>query len=276
MTTELKTVAWMTEHDAGPLLWPTNQSLNFSKAGIEPIALCRLDDANRRIAELEAQLCEQLPSPLWQLIDSAPKGKKLIVGYPNKLGNWISVMACYYKPKTLYCDDDNNDDGYAREGWYEESESQETIFPTDEPPTHWRPLPLAPDKKNIAQPVQPAEEVCTEAYQVVGSMLSDLGQFNSDRARKVLDNLSACRQLHDDVLPWPSFAQPGTNTLKARIAELEAQLTASQCEVANAAAIWEIAHVERSQAMMRAADLEAQLTAIGAGGVTALVPGRAL
>ena len=50
-----------------------------------------------------------------------------------------------------------------------------------------------------------AEQVCYEAYQVVGSMLDDMGQFNTEQARKVLDNLSQAKKVHDDVLPWPSF-----------------------------------------------------------------------
>ena len=41
-----------------------------------------------------------------------------------------------------------------------------------------------------AERASDAEQVCYEAYQVVGSMLDDLGQFNTEQARKVLDNLS--------------------------------------------------------------------------------------
>lgn len=48
------------------------------------------------------------------------------------------------------------------------------------------------------------EEVCAEAYQVVGCLLYDLGDFGSDRAEKILDNLSQMRMVHDDVLPWES------------------------------------------------------------------------
>ena len=51
-----------------------------------------------------------------------------------------------------------------------------------------------------------AAEVCGEAYQVVGSLLDDLGVFNTPQAEKVLDNLSQHRMVHKDVLPWPSFA----------------------------------------------------------------------
>lgn len=54
----------------------------------------------------------------------------------------------------------------------------------------------------------PAEQVCAQAYQVVGSLLSDLDQFGTELADKILDNLSEARIVHDDVLPWPSFAKP--------------------------------------------------------------------
>ena len=47
--------------------------------------------------------------------------------------------------------------------------------------------------------------VCAETYQAVGSMLSDLGQFDAPHGEKLLDNLSEHRLVHDDVLPWPSF-----------------------------------------------------------------------
>jgi hypothetical protein len=53
-----------------------------------------------------------------------------------------------------------------------------------------------------------AEQVCAEAYQVVGSLLSDLGQFDSERGQKILDNLSEGKMIHADVLPWPSFESP--------------------------------------------------------------------
>ena len=47
-----------------------------------------------------------------------------------------------------------------------------------------------------------------EAYQVVGSLLTDLGKFGTEEGDKILDNLEAGRMLHTDVLPWPSYALP--------------------------------------------------------------------
>ena len=79
----------------------------------------------------------------WRDIESAPKGRKLIVGYPNELGNWRTVMACYYCEGELPQPDDY-DDEFAPPGWYEESESHENILATDETPTHWMPLPAPP------------------------------------------------------------------------------------------------------------------------------------
>lgn len=57
-----------------------------------------------------------------------------------------------------------------------------------------------------AAPQQPseAEHVCAEAYQVAGCLLSDAGLFETEQARKLLDNLSQARMVHKDVLPWSS------------------------------------------------------------------------
>lgn len=66
--------------------------------------------------------------------------------------------------------------------------------------------PSAIDTSPAEGDEHPAELVCAQAYQVVGSLLDDLGQFGTALADKILDNLSEARIVHDDVLPWPSFA----------------------------------------------------------------------
>ena len=112
-------------------------------------ALVRLSDAESALKARDAEIERLRGDAEWRPIESAPKGRKLIVGYFNKLGKWRTVMGRYYLPKTLVNENDNfdldeDDDGYAPEGWYEESESQSSILPTDEPPTHWKPLSEAP------------------------------------------------------------------------------------------------------------------------------------
>lgn len=61
-------------------------------------------------------------------------------------------------------------------------------------------------RATVAPAIPDAERLLAEAYQVVGLLLSDLGQFESDHAEKILDNLSQMRVVHEDVLPWPSFS----------------------------------------------------------------------
>jgi len=119
------------------------------------------------------------PSPgetAWQPIESAPKGRKLIVGYFNDLGNWRSVMGCYYKKGTLDANHDyidGDEDGHAPEGWYEEAEAySEALLRTEKPPTHWMPLPVPPGS---ATPTKPAE---TRGQNIVKSK-EPLGQINS-------------------------------------------------------------------------------------------------
>jgi len=97
-------------------------------------------DQMRAYAELAIASVKR--EPQWLPIESAPKGRKLIVGYFNKLGNWRTIIARYYLPGTLAAADDADEDqcdeeGYAKEGWYEESETHEFIMPTDEEPLYY-------------------------------------------------------------------------------------------------------------------------------------------
>jgi hypothetical protein len=56
-----------------------------------------------------------------------------------------------------------------------------------------------------AQRIEEQRRILSEAYQVVGSLLSDLGKFDTPEAEKILDNLSRMRLIHRDVLPWESY-----------------------------------------------------------------------
>lgn len=90
----------------------------------------------------------------WQDIATAPKNKTVLAAYRNALGNWRIVTACYHTQLEWSDDhlrDDDDESEYAPEGWYEESDSSETIYPTDHPPSHWMPLPKPPALPSSAQ-----------------------------------------------------------------------------------------------------------------------------
>ena len=103
-------------------------------------------------AETEAawfgyQAASEIATPKWFPIETAPHGKSIFVGYTNSQEKWRSVIACFYEAGCLMADescDNCDEDGYAHPGWYEECESQESILPTNQIPTHWMPLPTQP------------------------------------------------------------------------------------------------------------------------------------
>jgi len=96
----------------------------------------------RPIVDALRQREEEVRAEGWLPIESAPKGRKLIVGYFNPLGNWRSVMGCYYLDGTLESETDES--GFAPEGWYEETQAYEYLMPMDQEPTYYRLLPPPP------------------------------------------------------------------------------------------------------------------------------------
>jgi hypothetical protein len=89
--------------------------------------------------------CDHEKADEWMPIETAPKGVKVLAGYWNECGMWRTITARYYLAGTLDSSEWNeSEDGYAAEGWYEESEAQDMLLPTDRPPTHWQPLPSPP------------------------------------------------------------------------------------------------------------------------------------
>ena len=94
-----------------------------------------------------------LPAPEWQPIETAPKGKKIIVSVPNgKNHKPITMMGRYWPRGTLpvaegYEDEDwaveVNGEFYMPEGWYEECEVEDAPA-HNIAPTLWQPLPIPP------------------------------------------------------------------------------------------------------------------------------------
>jgi hypothetical protein len=82
----------------------------------------------------------------WQPIETAPKDRKVLAGYFNEMGKWRTITACYHTRLEWSDEQDPPEDAgeYAPEGWYEESESADTIYRAALEPTRWMPLPAAP------------------------------------------------------------------------------------------------------------------------------------
>lgn len=45
--------------------------------------------------------------------------------------------------------------------------------------------------------------ICDELYQVIGSLASTFGVFEHPEVQRALDNASAGKLVHKDLLPWP-------------------------------------------------------------------------
>lgn len=82
----------------------------------------------------------------WRPIETAPKGKKVLVGWRNPQGKWFTVTARFFEDGEL--EDEEGDP--CRAGWYEESETHETLLllGRGQTPTHWMPLPADPEARS--------------------------------------------------------------------------------------------------------------------------------
>ena len=102
-------------------------------------------------------------APAWQPIETAPKGKTVLVFYRNSLGKGRIVKATFIERFAQESDGEehgNEEYDEARdrytwpEGWYEQIDNWEyaaAMFAGDHKPTHWMPLPAAPETQGGAE-----------------------------------------------------------------------------------------------------------------------------
>jgi len=82
----------------------------------------------------------------WQPIDTAPKNKTILLGYKNECDKWRTVRGQWFDQSYIDENWDECDDTSDMEGWYETSvESDDIPNCWKIRPTHWMPLPPAPD-----------------------------------------------------------------------------------------------------------------------------------
>lgn len=87
-------------------------------------------------------LADQVEALQWQPIETAPHNERVLVFYTYTNGVGRRIIATYYRAETL--ESEYEESGYAEPGWYEESYAADTIYPIEQEPTHWMPLPPPP------------------------------------------------------------------------------------------------------------------------------------
>lgn len=97
-----------------------------------------LDSQTAEIARLKA-------AQAWQPIETAPKdGRTLLLGYYNSHGNWRTMRGQWMSE--TYIAEHWEDPGDEQPGWFEtsvEADDMPNCWRIE--PTHWMPLPAAPD-----------------------------------------------------------------------------------------------------------------------------------
>lgn len=99
-----------------------------------------LDDASAWAGWKAARLIAESAKSGWRTIDSANKTSTLLLGYWNENGKWRTTRGCWFTKEQI---EDTCEEDEMSEGWYEIPVEGETCYPIN--PTHWQPLPAAPD-----------------------------------------------------------------------------------------------------------------------------------
>ena len=76
----------------------------------------------------------------WRTIESANKAPTLLLGYWNENGKWRTTRGCWFTKEQI---EDTWEDDEMPEGWYETPVEGDACYLIH--PTHWQPLPAAPD-----------------------------------------------------------------------------------------------------------------------------------
>lgn len=103
----------------------------------------------QRVIDQSAGVDRQAPPP-WQVIETAPKERPVLVAFVNTYGNSRVVKAVYFDAGRISMEDDYpgeiDDEGCnAQAGWFEDSDSHEPAYwQMTYAPTHWMPLPDPP------------------------------------------------------------------------------------------------------------------------------------
>lgn len=143
----------MTDHMTAEQLRAELSALNEFLGVVSGYA--KIDDERVRLARgkltaLSARLSGMAAVPQWQPIKTAPKGKRVLVSYVNKLGKRRAAMATYFTADDI-SDWENGDS--CDPGWYERSYAHEAeselVFATEAEPDFWMNRPASPEPPHV-------------------------------------------------------------------------------------------------------------------------------
>lgn len=122
-------VAWMDDGSTGGYGQPTIRVVTAATKAVMHASTAKA----YTIPLYAAPVAQPARVPMtWQPIETAPQNRIVLVHYTNDLGNGRTMRARYYPPETLESDVAEN--GWADEGWYEESEAYEYLMPLEHDP----------------------------------------------------------------------------------------------------------------------------------------------
>ena len=121
---------------------------NRSVSNNEASALYALGAERSLVANLQSRLADaEKDAARWQPIETAPQtGRTILLGYLNSHGHWRTMRGQWFSKEEIAETWEEAEACEELEGWYETSEEADDIpncWATE--PTHWMPVPKAPD-----------------------------------------------------------------------------------------------------------------------------------
>lgn len=94
---------------------------------------------------------DQIEKDDWQPIGTAPKGKRVMVAWKNDFDMWRTAFARYCTVDEIYDEDDEGLYDF-QDGWYEDCYEAERLYPLENKPLFWMPMPKKPTGEYNPQP----------------------------------------------------------------------------------------------------------------------------
>lgn len=128
----------MTDQDNKPMI--VRLAEDFAEDCIKAGYVSTVLPSHARLMEAARALPAAAAPSGWLPIESANKAPTLLLGYWNENGKWRTTRGCWFTKEQI---EDTWEDDEMPEGWYETPVEGDACYLIH--PTHWQPLPAAPD-----------------------------------------------------------------------------------------------------------------------------------